>query len=370
MLMIAINARAAFHQPRTGLEEYTYQLLRHLVWQAQILHREKQLLFYSPTWAHMPQEFLSATIKVLHSPYLWTQLRLGAQIIWDRPDVFFNTEQILPIGAPRASVVTVHDLAYEVFPHCYPVWHRRYLRMVTKHAVRHAKRIIAVSERTKRDISKYYGVPQHNIEVVYHGFTKRTLPHQSESLENIALHSLPTKKPYFLFVGRMEFKKNVAGVIRAFEVLHERTKKDVDLVLAGPPGFGYAQIMDFLAHSPQKSRIHYMGYVDDTTKEQLYTHALALVFISFYEGFGLPILEAQSLGIPVIASNTSCIPEIAGDGALLVNPREISDIAYALQEVASRKKITAYAIKKGYENIERFSWTKSAKETLDILLTL
>lgn len=368
--MLAINAKAALHQPRTGLEEYTYQLLRHLVWQAQAKGLEKQLLLYSPTWAHMPQEFLSATIRVIHAPYAWTQIRLAAQLIWDRPDVFFNTEQILPLGAPRASIVTVHDLAYEVFPQYYPKWHRRYLRAVTKYAVRHAKRIIAVSERTKRDISKYYGVGQRNIEVIHHGFTRRTLLHQSDSLENIALHSLPTKKPYFLFVGRLECKKNIAGIIRAFEVFVDRTKKDIDMVLAGPPGFGYEDIMYFLSHSPYRRRIHYVGYVDDALKEQLYTHALALVFVSFYEGFGLPILEAQSLGIPVIASTTSCFPEVAGEGALLVDPTEISDIAYAMQEVVNSKKITAYAIKKGYDNVDRFSWTKSAKETLNVLLTL
>lgn len=368
--MIAINAKAAFKHPRTGLEEYTYQLLLHLIAQAKSEGLEKHLLLYSPTWANIPQEFLSLAIKVIHAPYLWSQVRLGAQLMWDEPHIFFNTEQLLPYGAPAHSIVTVHDVAYEIYPRFYPFWQQRYLRLVTHRAVRRAKKIIAVSERTKRDISKYYGVPQRKIEVIYHGFTKRTIAHQSDSLENIAPHSLPTKHPYFLYIGRMERKKNVIGIIEAFEIFRNMTKKDIDLVLAGPPGFGSEEIAAAIGRSPMREHIFALGYINDAYKEQLYTNAQALLFVSFYEGFGLPILEAQSLGLPVIASHTSSFPEITGQGGLLVDPQSSQGIAEAMREITANKKTTAYIIKKGYDNVERFSWTKSAKETLAILLSL
>lgn len=369
--MIGINAKAALQQPRTGLEEYTYQLISHLISQAQSRGLASQMLLYVPAWRHMPQEFLAVPIRVISAPFMWTQLRLAAELAWQTPSVFFNTEQILPLFAPKRSVVTVHDLAYEIFPREYAPRHRAYLQFVTRHAVHKAKKIIAVSERTKRDISKYYAVPQRKIEVIYHGFMHNQLKDPEDVAHDInARKLLPTHNPYFLFVGRLEKKKNIVRLIEAFEYFCARTKEPFDLVLAGAPGFGYEQIAYAIKHSPYASRIHESGYVSPEVKTVLYTHAFAFVFISLYEGFGLPVLEAQNAGIPVIASDTSSIPEVVGKAGIMVDPQDPVAVAKAMEDLLVHKKLRPYLIKKGYENLERFSWKQSAQQTLDLLLSV
>jgi len=369
MNTIAISAKAAFTQPRTGLEEYAYQLISHLISEARARHQEKRLLLYAPTWAGIPQEFLQLPLKVIKAPYGWTQVRLALQLVWDNPDVFFNPEQLLPYAAPKNSVITVHDLAYEFYPQYYPKWRRRYLQFVTRHAVTHARKIIAVSERTKRDISKLYGVAQQKIEVIHHGAPLIAPPPATdEPLETIHHFSRLLKTPYFLSVSRIEHKKNIIGLIEAFECFLDETGKNVNLLLVGPPGFGFEQIVWRAKHSRYNARIKLLGYLPAPQKVMLYKRACALVFVSFYEGFGLPVLEAQTLGVPVITSYTSCFPEIVAKSGLLVDPERPRDIARAMEYLIAHKKSASYLIKQGYANAARFSWARSAKKTLNVLL--
>lgn len=368
--MIAINAKAAFHSPRTGLEEYAYQLIIHLIREAKKRKLEKYLLLYAPRWTLMPQEFLNVPIKVLRAPYAWTQGRVAAQLLWDSPDVFFNPEQVLPFFAPKRSVITVHDLAYELYPHYYPFKHRLYLGGVTRHAVKKAKKIIAVSERTKRDVAKLYGVPQRNIHVVYHGFNLPRETTLTDKRGEITSMFPETREPFFLFVGRIEYKKNIITLIESFELFCRRVNKNYRLLLVGAPGFGFSQIKKHIKASPYNKNISLLGYVDASLRNELYKRASAVMLISWYEGFGLPALEAQSFGVPIIASNTSSLPEVVGEGGCLVNPSDPEEIALKMIEVVDHPKIRSYLIKKGYENMERFSWEKCAKETLDILLSV
>ena len=142
------------------------------------------------------------------------------------------------------------------------------------------------------------------------------------------------------------------------------------LILAGAPGFGYEEIMHRVKESECRNDIFLLGYVSEERKYLLYQHAAAFIFLPLYEGFGLPLLEAQYFGIPVIASNLSSLPEIAGEGALLIDPHDVRLVAASIANVISDKKMRGYMVKKGYENLKRFSWEKSAKETLDILLTV
>ncbi|MBI3335070.1 MAG: glycosyltransferase family 4 protein [Candidatus Portnoybacteria bacterium] len=368
--MIGINAKPALQHPQTGLEEYAYQLITHLIREARKRGLEKYLLLYAPSWAGIPEEFLQVPLKVVKSSRLWTQGRLALELFFSPPSLFFNPEQILPRFAPERSVITVHDLAYEMYPHLYPAWHRRYLHIVTKRAIRKAKKIIAVSDRTKRDIAKFYGVPQRNIEVIYHGFS---LPQDvliKEVKSEINAFSLPTREPFFLYVGRIELKKNIMRLIDAFEIACQKLNNSFSLVLAGPPGFGFNRIKKRIRASRAKKQIFLLGYIDSAIKHELYQHAFAFILVSLYEGFGLPILEAQSFGVPVIASGTSSLPEVLGQSALFANPQEPEEIAEKMYDIVKQPKMRRYLIKKGYENLTRFSWEKCAKETLDVLLNL
>jgi glycosyltransferase involved in cell wall biosynthesis len=170
-----------------------------------------------------------------------------------------------------------------------------------------------------------------------------------------------------LFVGRLETKKNVQGLIKAFNLLKRKYQVPHKLVLVGPRGYGYE---DSIGHLLDKSDIIEKGYLLEQEKWSLLKNADLFVFPSFYEGFGMPILEAQAVGCPVVATNVSSIPEVAGKGAMLVEPKNIEQIAEVMYKIISDDQLKKDLIARGYQNVERFSWQKCAEETLRVLTDL
>jgi glycosyltransferase involved in cell wall biosynthesis len=231
------------------------------------------------------------------------------------------------------------------------------MRYTIKKSCQWARRIISVSKNTKKDLMKLYAVPEEKIEVIYEG------------CENDLQVAYNTKiaKPYLLFIGRLEERKNIVNIINAFEILKEQYKIPHKLVLAGKPGFGYEKIEDKIANSNYRQDIVASGFVSGQEKAGLLKNAAVFVFPTLYEGFGLPILEAQNIGVPVVASIESSIPEVAGDGALLVDPNNAEAIADAVYKLISDEKLKNDIIEKGKYNAARFSWDKCAKETSRIL---
>lgn len=371
-MIIGINAVAAIKQPRTGVEEYTYQLIRHLTMLPEA--RAHRFLLYLPSVAlakeglpifdfPLPPNF---EIKFLHwpLPFLWTQICLAWEILVRPPDKLFIPVHVLPSFAPKNSTVTIHGLEYEYWPQGYSFWRRFYLRWSTKAAAGRTQKIIAISENTKQDLIKFYGVKANKIEVVYHGIE---IQGQNEKIEN--------QKPYILYIGRIETKKNVQGILEAYKILKEKYKIPHELILAGAAGYGYEKIKleienwNFSARGGSASggEIKELGYVDEETKWRLLSNADVFLFPSLYEGFGIPILEAQALGVPVVTSLGSCFSEIAGQGALFVNPCSSIGIAQAVNQLIDDKILRDRLRQSGFENIKRFSWEKCARETLKIV---
>jgi len=352
-MVIGINAVAAFKQPRTGVEEYTYQLIKHLT----MLEGSKRHRFI--LYSHQlsagdirlwPENF---QINQLKWPLpMWTQIRLTSEMALNRPEVLFIPVHVLPLIHPQNSVVTIHGLEYEYYPKMYPWRHLNYLRWSTKHALKKARQIITVSENTKEDLVKLYGGQPEKITVVHHGVsTPQSLPVRKQA-----------GKPYILFIGRLETKKNVQGLITAFNLLKKKHRIPHRLVLVGPRGYGYQPI--------RQNDIIEKGYVDEQEKWRLLQEAAMFVLPSFYEGFGMPILEAQATGCPVITSNLSSMPEVAGRAALLANPNNIEQIVEAMYKIISDNQLRKDLIDKGYTNVKRFSWSKCAQETLEVLTSL
>ncbi|NQV00966.1 MAG: glycosyltransferase family 4 protein [Parcubacteria group bacterium] len=332
-MVIGINAVAAFKQPRTGVEEYTYQLIKHLT----MLEQSKK------------HRFILYSHKQLKWPFpMWTQIRLASEMIKNKPDVLFIPVHVLPLIHPKNSVVTIHGLEYEYYPETYPYSHLKYLRWSTKYALKHARKIIAVSENTKKDLIKLYGGNPDKIEVVYHGYNVRPLG------SNIRTD------PYILFIGRIETKKNIHGLIKAFDLLKKKYQAPHKLILVGP--IPRSDLFD-----AKRSDIEFFGYVSEQKKQQLLKNAEMFILPSFYEGFGMPILEAQASGCPVITSNVSSMPEVAGQGAILIEPKNIEQIAESMYKIINDSQLKKDLIEKGYENIKKFSWQKCAQETLEIL---
>lgn len=372
-MLIGINATAAFKHPRCGVEEYSYQLIKHLTMLPQV--QEHRFFLYVPKnlyetvarsenffWQNLPKNF---TLKPLSFPIMWTQIRLSCQMLFNPPEVLFIPVHVLPLVHPKNSIVTVQGLEYEYYPEMYPVYHLKYLRWSTKYAVRRAKKVLAASESTKNDLMKFYQVPVDKIEVVYHGFV---LP---ESFGNQKTErSLRGPKPYLLYLGRIELKKNIAGLIKAFEILKKNYQIPHELVLAGADGYGAENLKFQIQNSRFKNDIILTGYLNEREKERFLQNADLFLFPSFYEGFGLPILEAQSYEVPVVTSSISSMPEVAGQAAILVDPHDSESIAQGIYLLLNNKSLRDKLINQGLVNLKRFSWQKCAQKTLKALLQI
>jgi glycosyltransferase involved in cell wall biosynthesis len=321
-------------------------------------------------------------VKELWGPRLWTQVRLAIEIWLHPPDVFFAPAHTVPWIHPKETIVTVHGLEYEFCPEAYSWWERCYMRWSIKHSCRWASKIIAVSENTKRDLMKLYGVPEEKISVIYEGVEGGELGMKNEELgrnskfqiQNFKLQinsKFQISKPYFWFIGRIEARKNVARMIEAFDMFKRKCGTEHKLVLAGKPGFGYEKI----EHS---SDVLELGYVSGEEKWELLWSAEGFLFPSLYEGFGLPVLEAQAVGVPVLTSTTSSLPEIAchvarerrdeEKCAVFVDPLDVEDIALGIEKLALDRGFRSAIIEGGLRNVKRFSWETCAKKIATLLL--
>lgn len=364
MPTIAIDGSRAFLARRTGIEEYSSQVIRHL----REPLREASVILYirsdqTPDFDLPP----AWKVKKLWAPRLWTQVRLSLAVLADRPDVLFVPAHTVPLIHPRRTVVTVHGLEYEVVPQGYGFWERLYMRWSIRHSVRAASTVVAVSENTKQDLVRLYGVPEEKIAVVYEGYDEAISDFQSPISNDQSAAPYGSDGPYFLFVGRLEERKNVARIIEAFELLKAAQGLPHRLVLAGKPGHGYAAIQSKIRHSKFKDSIVELGYVSETEKRKLLRGAEAFLFPTLYEGFGLPVLEAQAAGTPVIISNHSSLPEVAGEGAVMVLAEEPYLIAEAMHLVLTDEEKRAALVRAGRENLSRFSWERCAAELARIL---
>lgn len=367
-MVIGIDASRAFLTKRTGIEEYSFQVIKQL---RTLLSPEDEVILYvrkkisvknwrlkmlSPEISFdLPEHW---RVRALWAPRFWTQLALSLEMLLHRPEVLFVPAHTVPMIHPKKTVVTVHGLEYEFCPESYSWWERFYMRWSIRRSVKWASQVIAVSENTKRDLIHLYQVPEEKIVVIYEGIGEPQLPNQDLEVPD---------EPYFLFVGRLEERKNVAGIIAAFELFSAKSKQPYQLVLAGKPGYGYKKIKKQIAKSKYRERIVETGYISEEAKWELLKRATVFVFPSFYEGFGLPVLEAQQVGTPVITSTTSSLPEVAGEGALLVEPTATKRLARALQTLVMDETKRTGIIDEATRNASRFSWAHCAREVASLL---
>lgn len=365
-MIIGLDGSRAFLKYRTGIEEYSYQVIKHLrselpqEAEVRVYVRKKLAFENGRITVKVPVVDFSFpknwTLVGLWAPRFWTQIRFSLEMLFHPADRLLIPAHTVPVIHPKHTTVVVHGLEYEMSPRSYSAWERLYMRTSIKYSVRAAHQVIAVSENTKHDLQILYKVPAEKITVVYEGFV------QTEKRE-------VQKEKTILFIGRLEERKNVRRIIEAFEKLKKNYQIPHALVLVGKRGYGYEAIEKQINESPWKRDIQELGYVSLEEKQDLLKRASVFVFPSLYEGFGLPILEAQAAGTPVVTSSTSSLPEVAGEGALYVNPENTEDIAEKLYSTISLEETHREdLVMKGYQNLERFSWEKCAEEIKECLM--
>ncbi len=356
-MIIGIDASRAFLKKRTGIEEYSYQVIKHLREEL----KSEQVILYIRSDQDVNLD-IPATwkIKKLWAPRFWTQIRLSLEMFFCPPEVLFVPAHTVPVIHPKKTIVTVHGLEYEFCPQAYSFWERIYMRFSIRFSCRVAEKVISVSENTKRDLVRMYAVPEEKIQVIYEGYAQN-IEYRISNIESDSSTRMHYEKPYLLFIGRIEERKNVKSIVEAFEILKERYHIPHTLVLVGKPGYGYSRIRSKIENLKSKIPIIELGYVSEEEKWELLRGADIFLFPTLYEGFGIPVLEAQSVGVPVITSDTSSLPEVGGEGAVYVDPLSAESIVEGVQKVLSDEAFRDDIIEKATHNVNRFSWDKCAQ---------
>jgi len=358
-MRIGIDASRAVKSLRTGVENYSFEVIRELL----KIDRTNSYVLYAP---HQPKEDWprgrEITWRILPQQRLWTQLRLARELKADPPDVLFIPSHVVPVMSNLPTVVTIHDLAYKYFPKSYSNFDRRYLNFSTGVSAAKSRLVIVPSAATKRDLIKEYGVADEKIIPI-------PLAYNGEVFNpDATVGRPPLKGPYVLYVGRIEEKKNLRLLVEAFNLLSKERRAPM-LVLSGKNGYGFELIQHKIAALPPKirSRIVQPGYLPQYDMLAYLKHATVFAFPSWYEGFGLSVLEALAMGTPVVCSNTSSLPEVTGEAALLLAPTNPLSWAAALSRIINQPKFAQTLRQKGLRRAAQFSWTTTAQRTLEVL---
>jgi len=370
-MKIGIDARQNVKN-KTGIEIYSSHLIHWLkIIDSQNVEGHNDYILYTPKANDIELLELPANFHLREIPFprLWSQIRLPLQLWKDKLDLMFVPAHVLPLlPFPGKKIATIHDLAFKYFPESYSDFDRYYLDVSTRYTVKIADKIITISETTKEDLIKFYGAKAEKIHVVYLGYDAPR--NKKENFQDVKWEVIAEKfkinKPYLLYIGRIEKKKNTANLIKAFyEVLS--TGADLQLVLAGSKTSGYDEVDELIARYNLKERIIFTGYVKEEEKDYLLHNANLFVFLSKYEGFGLPVLEAFYAGLPVVASDIPVFQELYDDAAVLVNPNRTDEIALAITKVLKDKRRREGMIRRGKELVNKFTWEQCARDTLEVL---
>ena len=362
-MRIGIDARLVYYS-QAGIGQYILHLINGL---AQIDHENEYVILQSR----------KDDTTILQQPNfrrvsLWTpshhrleRLSMNVELMRLGLDVLHSPDFIPPHRPSCKSVITIHDLAFLLYPHFLTKESARYYGHIDQ-AVCWTDHIIAVSNSTKRDTVEHLGVPDDKITVVYEATNPIFHPIDRNQARQQVRDRYGVNGSFILFVSTIEPRKNVPTLLLAFHKLREAYQQDVQLVLAGGKGWLFEDVYNMIGELRLDDQIHMIGQVPSEDLLNLYNAAEMLAHPAFYEGFGLPPLEAMSCGLPTVVSNVASLPEVVGDAALLIDPNDGDELTVAMWRVLTDQKLNQEMRAKGLRQAERFSWTRAAHETLDI----
>jgi glycosyltransferase involved in cell wall biosynthesis len=295
----------------------------------------------------------------------WEQVVQPAALQKERVDLLHALAFVTPLLSPCPSVVTIYDLSFLLYPQSFKRSKRFYLGLFTRLSARRARRIIAISKSTKRDVVRLLGVPPGKVEVVYCGIDEVFRPLTEDQVDAFrSKRGLPER--FILFVGTIEPRKNVTRLIEAFANLQTCRLKNLKLVIGGAKGWFYEDAFARVEELGLEGEVMFPGYIPVSELPLWYNAAKLFVYPSLYEGFGLPLLEAMACGTPVVAANTSSLPEVVGKAGLTVDPLDVEGLAEAMRRALSDKDLRQEMRERGLKKAKGFSWTKTARETVQV----
>ncbi|MDZ4844629.1 MAG: glycosyltransferase family 1 protein [Chitinophagales bacterium] len=360
---IAVNTRFLLKNKLEGIGWFTYETMLRITRN----HPEHRFFFFFDR--KFEEEFVfskNVTPLILHPQsrhpvlwYWWFEQAVPAALKKVNADLFISTDGFLSLKTDVKTLLVIHDIAFEHFPQHVGMLTRKYLQHYSPLFAKRAQRIATVSEFSKQDIIRTYGIEQSKIDVVGNGAREIYRP-KSELEIAAARNKFGISGAYFMYAGAIQPRKNLANIFHAFDAFKEKNPGNVQLVIAGRKAWKFKEALDVYESMTNKADVLFTGHLSSEDLASLMAGAIALLYVSLFEGFGIPIIEAMNCGTPVITSNVSSMPEVAGDAALLVQPESVSEIAEAMEKILKDTMLRKDLIEKGFVQKEKFSWDKTA----------
>lgn len=363
-MKIAVNTRLLLRNKLEGIGWFTYETMSRISKN----HPEHEFYFifdrpFDPHFIFSSNVFPVVIRPQARHPFLfywWFEKSIPKVLKKINADLFISPDGFLSLSTNVKSLVVFHDINFMHYPNDFPLIVRCYYRYYSPLFAKKASRIVTVSEYSKADIAKQFPVSLNNIDVVYNGANEIYKPLSEQEKREIK-QEFTDGKDFFIFVGALNPRKNVTRLLKAFDLFKEKTKSDIKLIIVGERMFKTRSMKKAYRQMVFKDEVIFSGRMTPEKLNRLYGSALALTFVPYFEGFGIPIIEAMNCGTPVITSNVTSMPEVAGDAALLVNPFSVESITDAMIKIYADNDLRYNLIEKGLVQCQKFSWNKTAE---------
>ncbi len=348
-----------------GIGWFTYETLKRIT----TAHPDVEFYFlfdrkYDPAFLFGPNVKAIVLHPQARHPFLfvlWFEWAVYKALKKIQPDLFLSPDGYLSLKTKVKSLAIIHDLNFEHFPKDLPWLVRHYYRFFFPRFAHKASRVVTVSQFSKKDIIQQYSIDADKVDVVYNGVNERFIPLSTNNI----LHTrnrFTNGKPYFLFVGSLHPRKNLIRLFKAYDRFRERSQEDVKLLIVGEKKWWTPEMEQAFASMKHRSEVFFSGRLNHSDLHFVTASALATTYVSYFEGFGIPIIESFRCGVPVITSNVTSMPEVAGNAAILVDPFDIESICKALVSLAGSEELRNDLISKGLQRSKEFSWDHSADQ--------
>ncbi len=348
---------------QTGNETYMRNLVSNLVKQKK---SDMDFFLYHTKGVGIPRWEATYRKLVPHNPLLRIPIGFPLSLKYDKIDVA-HFQYVIPPVSPCPSTVAIHDISFEFFPDFFHPLSRKRMQLLIPYSAKKSAHVITISEYSKRQIIEKYNIPDNKVTVTYLGVSDlfQVIADKNRLADATARFGLG--EAFILAVGNLQPRKNIERLVRVYAQLRKKGLLSHDLVLVGQKQWQSHAIFDAVKKNRVERHVIITGYVTDDELVALYNRADFFVYPSLYEGFGLPVIESMACGTPVITSNTSSLPEVAGNAALLIDPRSDDELAKAMLRLAESSDLRDTLIRRGEDQAKKFSWEKAAKQTLSVM---
>lgn len=365
-MRIALNARFLIEGKMEGIGYSCWEIYRRMI---ELNPQHTFILFFDRPYSTVFTTFKNVTPVCLYPParhpflwFIWFEWAIPKALRKWKADVFFSHDGFTSLRSTIPVFLTIHDLAFLAFPKQVPLLVYHFYRIFTPLYLKKANHIFTVSNFVKQDIQTKYGIHPSKISIIYNG-SRNIMRNDLEPLS----HKKPASSSYFFYYGAIHPRKNIENAIKAYNLFRAQHEGQILFLFAGRMAWSTKEIEKTWKKSPYAEDIHFLGYLSDASISYYLKHALAMVYISLHEGFGMPIIEAFAAETPVITSNNGALAEISGEGALLVNPLDINDIARGMNEIYENTSLRRTLTEAGKKELARFNWDNSAQICSDII---